>query len=307
MQAKPVTMLIALSLIWGASFMFIKVMLEETGPVAVGWLRMGMGALLLIVVVGVRGLQVPREPRYWAAAVVIGVVASAVPLVLIPWGEQEIDSNLAAILNSGMPLFTAIFAHLAITEERLTPARALGLLVGFAGVAIVIGPDLFDLGAAGTRGQLAIILATVGYAAGAVISRRLISGVDSTVLAASQITIAFIVVTPLLLATEGAPAIGDFSSRVLLATLGLGLGGTGVGYLLYFWLIAHTDATRTALVTYLLPVTAIGWGWLILNEGLEPAFVPGLALIIAGIFLVSRRTSSAEAISTAVTATGGED
>jgi drug/metabolite transporter (DMT)-like permease len=134
-----------------------------------------------------------------------------------------------------------------------------------------------------------VIVATMGYAGGAVLSRRLLSNVDSTVLAASQTAIAFVVLTPLLLVAEGPPSVGEFSGDVFLATLGLGLGSTGVAYVLYYWLIANTDATRAALVTYLLPVTALGWGWLVLDEGVKPAFVPGLALIIAGIALVNRR------------------
>ena len=173
---------------------------------------------------------------------------------------------------------------------------------------IVIGPDLLDLGAAGTQGQLAVVLATVGYAAGAVMSRRLLVGVDYTVLATSQTAIAFISLTPLLLVAEGPPAVGDLSARVLLATLGLGLGATGVAYILYYWLIANTDATRAALVTYLLPVTAIGWGWLVLDEGIEPVFVPGLALIIAGIVLVNRRPkAAAQARTVPITTAAGDD
>lgn len=308
MQARATTTLVMLALIWGASFMFIKVMLDEMGPVSVGWLRLGLGAALLAAVVTWRGLEIPRQRRYWLTALTIGVLASAAPLVLIPWGEQKIDSNLAAILNSGMPLFTAIFAHLAIAEERLTPERLLGLLVGFSGVLIVIGPDLLDLSAAGTQGQLAVIVATTGYASGAVLSRRLLANVDSTVLAASQTAIAFVVLTPVLLAAEGVPAVAELSGGVLLATLGLGLGSTGVAYLLYYWLIAHTDATRAALVTYLLPVTALGWGWLILDEGVEPAFIPGLALIIAGIALVNRRPGVAPApAGLAIPAGDGDD
>lgn len=310
MQPRALAMLVALALIWGASFMFIKVMLDEMGPVAVGWLRLGLGAALLVALVGVRRLEVPRRRRFWLAASINGVVASAAPLVLIPWGEQRIDSNLAAILNSGMPLFTAIFAHMAISTERLTPARMLGLLVGFAGVVIVIGGDLLDLTAAGTLGQLAVILATMGYAVGAVVSRRLLAGVDSTVLAASQTAIAFIVLTPMLLAAEGAPNVGEFSNRVLLAMFGLGLGSTGIAYVLYYWLIANTDATRAALVTYLLPVTALGWGWLVLDEGIEPAFIPGLALIIAGIALVnrqSRRAPTPEPTPSPIPVSAGDD
>jgi drug/metabolite transporter (DMT)-like permease len=300
-------MLIALSLIWGASFMFIEVMLEEMGPVATGWLRLGTGALLLVAVLAARGIEVPRTRRFWATAIAVGVTASAAPLVLIPWGQQEIDSSLAAILNSGMPLFTAIFAHMAIVDERLTPAKTAGLLVGFAGVVIVIGPDLLDLGAGGTQGQLAVILATVGYAAGAVISRRMLEGVEPTALATAQTVVGFIVLTPILVAGEGVPNVAAFSTKVLFATAAVGFGATGVALIIYYWLLANTDATRAALVTYLIPISAIGWGVLVLDEGLEPAFIPGLALIIGGIILVNRTPSGAQQAAEApsLTASGG--
>ena len=132
-------------------------------------------------------------------------------------------------------------------------------------MVIVIGPDLLDLSSGGTQGQLAVILATVGYAAGAVISRRMLTGVEPTALATAQTVVGFIALTPLLVVAEGVPNVTEFSTKVLLATAALGFGATGIAFIIYYWLLANTDATRAALVTYLIPISAIAWGALVLD------------------------------------------
>ena len=297
MRSPQLIGLIALATIWGASFMFIKVMLDDIGPIAVAWVRLGGGAALVLAVAAARGARearLPRGGRAWLDIALLALLSSAIPLVLIPWGEQEIDSSLAGVLNGAMPLFVAVLAHQFLAGERLNGPRSMGLALGFAGVVVVIGPDLLDVASESTQGQLAVVAATLGYAAGAVLTRRRLLGVDSTLLAGAQSAIAFAMLTPLLLAFESVPRPSELSTRVLIASVGLALLSSGVAYIIYYWLLATVSATQAALVTYLIPVAAIFWGWLVLSEGVPLSVAPRLALIVAGVYLVNRSQAVSE-------------
>ena len=288
MRTPQLIGMITLASIWGASFMFIKVMLDGIGPIAIAWVRLGGGATLVLAVAAARGAYLPRGGRVWLDIALLALLASAIPLVLIPWGEQEIDSALAGVLNGAMPFFVAVLAHQFLAGERLNGPRSVGLALGFAGLVVVIGPDLLDVASESTQGQLAVVVATLGYASGAVLTRRRLLGVDSTLLAGAQSAIAFAMLTPLLLTFESVPRPSDLSSRVLLASVGLALLSSGVAYIIYYWLLATVAATQAALVTYLIPAAAIFWGWLVLSEGMALSVAPGLALIVAGVYLVNR-------------------
>lgn len=288
MRAPQVIALFALAAIWGASFMFIKVMLDEMGPVAVGWVRLAGGSALLLVIVAVRGTPFPRGWRRAGDFAVLGALSSAIPFFLIPWGEQRVDSGLAAVLNASMPLFVAPLAHRFLVTERLTRGRAVGLALGFAGVVVVIGPDLLDVARESTRGQLAVVLAALSYAAGAVWMRRRLLDVETTMLAALQTAAALLWLTPLLFVFESPPVLWELSGRVLLATAALAFLASGVAFVIYYWLLATASATQASMVTYLAPVAALFWGWAVLDEVMATSAIPGLALIVAGVYLVSR-------------------
>ena len=279
--------LFVLASIWGSSFMFIKVMLDEVSPVAVGWMRLGGGALLIAIVVAVRRTALPRDARYWRSVLLVGALGSAIPFVLIPWAEQEISSQLAGILNGAMPLWAALLAHLALVEERIDRFGVSGLLLGFVGLAIVIGPGVLDVRDASTQGALVVLLAALSYATSAVLVRRRLQGVDSTLLAGNQTVLAFIYLTPLLL-MDGVPDFASLSTKVLLSALALGVLASGVAYLIYYWLLATLHATQASMVTYLAPAAAVFWGWAVLDESVGWSVWPGLALILAGIYLLNR-------------------
>ena len=298
MRTPQLIALVALAAIWGASFMFIKVMLEEMGPVAVGWVRLGGGAAVLFAVLGARRTALPRAPRRWADIAVVGLLGTAIPFVLIPWGEQEIDSGLAGVLNASMPLFVVVLAAAARVDEPISRARAGGLALGFVGVIVVIGPDLLEIASAGTQGQLAVVVASLSYAAGAVYTRRFLLGMDSTLLAGGQTIVAFVLLTPLLLAAESVPELPELSRRVLLASAALAFLSTGVAFVIYYWLLATASAMQASLVTYLAPAAALFWGWLVLDERLALSIVPGLALIAAGIYLANRPAAARAEAST---------
>ena len=161
MRTPQLIGLMALASIWGASFMFIKVMLEEMGPLAVAWVRLGGGAALMLAVVAAKRTRLPRGARRWLDIAVVGLLGSALPYVLIPWGERRIDAGLAGVLNSAMPLFVAVLAHRVLIEERLDRMRLLGLGLGVVGVLVVIGPELVEVRSGSTQGQLAVVLAAL--------------------------------------------------------------------------------------------------------------------------------------------------
>jgi drug/metabolite transporter (DMT)-like permease len=279
--------LVLLASIWGASFMFIKVLLDEVEPVEVGWLRLGGGAVFLAVVMRVRGRPLPRDGRYWRSVLVVGALGSALPFFVIPRAEQEISSQLAGILNGAMPLWAAVLTQLVLVEERLSRSAAAGMVVGFIGLGIVIGPGIFDLGDASTQGALMMLGAALSYAASAVWVRRRLQGVDSTTLAGIQTLLAFLYLTPWA-AAGGLPNPATFPANVLWSTIALGVLATGVAYVIYYWLLATVHATQAALVTYLAPVAAVFWGWAILDESLGRGVWPGLVLIVIGMYLVNR-------------------
>jgi drug/metabolite transporter (DMT)-like permease len=298
--------LVVLSAIWGASFMAIKVLLDEVSFAAVGWLRLGGGAALILGVVAVQRRSIPRDWDYWQRVLPVGLLGSALPFLLIPWAEREISSQLAGILNGAMPLWAALLAQIVLVEERLDRTAGAGLLLGFAGLAIVIGPGVFDLADASTQGALAMLLAALSYAASAVLVRRRLQGVDSTVLAGNQTLLAFLYLTPIML-VDGPPDFAALSTKAILAALALGVIATGAAYLIYYWLLATIHATQAALVTYLAPVWAVFWGWAILDESLGLGVWPGLALIVLGMYLVNRpaRVATERALEAARPAGGG--
>ncbi|MDA0269785.1 MAG: DMT family transporter [Chloroflexi bacterium] len=281
--------LVLIALIWGASFMLIKIMLEGMTPVAVGWTRLGGGALLICTVAAARRPSIPRSFSHWRDVTAIAIVASAIPMVLFPWAEQSIPSNLAAILNGATPIWAAILTVAFLPAERMTASRLLGVLLGFIGLAVIIGADGLDIRSASTQGQLAVLLAAFGYACGAIITRRRLLGADSILLAGSQNAIAFLLLTPYVIFNAEVPDFASLGGRVLIASAALAFLGQGVAIMIYFWLLKNVEATQVALVTYLAPVAAIGWGWMVLQERLELVLIPGLALILGGMLLANRR------------------
>ncbi len=292
---RPIHLLVlaALSVIWGASFMLIKVMLEEMSPLAIVWVRLAGGGILIAGVLAVLRRGIPRSRVYWRDVAVVAVVATALPMLLIPWGQREIPSNLGAVLNGATPFWAAILSTMFLPAERLTRNKAIGVTLGFAGLAIIIGPDALDLRSGSTQGQLAIVLAALCYGGGAVFTRRRLLGVDPSMLAGAQNMLALAMLTPLVLATGSLPDPGALEGRTIAAALALALLAQGVGILMYFWLLSKVEATQAAFVTYLAPIAAQFWGWLVLGEVPAMALVPGLALIITGIVIVNRRPRTA--------------
>lgn len=293
MRPIHLAVLFTVAAIWGASFMLIKVMNEEVTPLAIAWIRLGGGGVVITGVMIAMRPRIPRDARTWAHVVVVGAIGTAIPYVLIPWGTAQIPSNLAAVLNGAMPFWVAILSTLFLPAERLTRNKGIGVGLGFAGLAIIIGLDAFDFGSGSTRGQFAIILAALAYAAGAVYLRRFLLGTSPWFLACAQDWVAFLMVTPLVLGAGEVPDFGSLEGDTIVAAIATSVLAQGAAIPLYYWLIANVEATQASFVTYLAPVTAQFWGWLVLSEVPGLALIPGMALVIGGMLFLNRRAKVA--------------
>ena len=273
-------MLVALSAIWGASFMFIKVGVRELDPITLVAFRVALGALslapVLLVALGREGLRQLRANL--RPIVVIGLLNSAIPFWSLSWAETRIDSGLAAVIQASAPLFTALLALRFSRSERVTGARLAGLLVGFVGVVLLVGAQPSgDVVAA-----LAVVFSALCYAAAALYAGRRVAHVAPLVTAFGALTAASLVTLPAGLARlpNSTP---DW--KVVGSVLALGIGGTGIAYILYYGLIAGAGASRSILVTYLVPALALAYGAILLGEEIGAVAVGGLALVLGGVAL----------------------
>jgi drug/metabolite transporter (DMT)-like permease len=277
-----------LGLIWGSSFLWIKIAVAFMAPVAVAAFRQLFGLAGLLVVVAIQRQPFPRNRHRLLAYVILGVLQAAIPFALIAWGETRIDSGLAAILNGTMPLFTILIAHLWLRDERITPAHVAGLVVGFTGVVVLGSRDIGPGGSHGTAwGQVALLIATLSYAVAATFARRYLRGEPPLV----QATMVVLVGDTLLWATTAAverPLHLPGVPLLWVALVWLGLLGSCAAYLLYFYLINTWGATRASLVTYVFPVVGLILGLVFLGERLDWGLGVGSLLVVAGILVVGR-------------------
>ena len=278
---------LALGLMWGSSYLFIKIAVDDFGTFTLVALRLAIGAALLWTVLRLRGLPLPRDRRLYGHLFVMGLINITIPFLLITWAERSVESSLAAVLTSMVPLFTVVLAPLFIHDEPLRINAVVGLAVGFLGVVVLTSRELGGTGAS-LLADLALVGAALSYGAGAVYSRRNVRGVAPLIPAVFQVTFAFLVSgASALLLERPWTARPDLAS--VLSILWLGLVGSGLAYVAFFRLLSRWGATRTTLVAYVLPVVGIVLGFLVLQEPLDGRIILGTALVIAGIGLVNSR------------------
>ncbi len=281
-------MLLALSVLWGGSFFFVKVALADLRPFTVVLGRLGLAALALHLLVRAMGRKMPPSPRAWGAFLVMGFFNNLIPFCLIVWGQTRIASGLASILNAATPLWTVLLAHLLTRDERLTPAKIVGILGGLAGVAVMVGPDAFRGLSTSVIAELAVVGATVSYALAGIFGKRF-RGTPPLVTAAGQVTCSAALLLPVALLVDRPwtrPAPGALA---LGAVVGLALLCTALAYILYFRLLASAGATNLLLVTLLIPVSAVLLGTGVLGERLEPRQAAGMGLIALGLVIMDGR------------------
>jgi drug/metabolite transporter (DMT)-like permease len=277
-------MLIVLALIWGSSFMFIKVAVRELSPATLILGRLGLAALTLGVVVplsiGARATLAGLR-AHWPALALVGLLNSAVPFWLLSWGETRIDSGLASIIQASVPIFNALLAFGFFHDQRVTGRRLVGVAIGFVGVALLVGaqPQGKILGA------LAVVAMASCYAGGGLLTRRFLGETSPQVIALGTSAIAALTVLPFGLAQAPShlPSWKTIASVVVLGVL-----GTAVAYLLFFTIIAGAGAAYASFVTYLVPPVALAYGALFLGERVGAAALAGLVLVFGGVALGTR-------------------
>ena len=286
--------LVSLSVLWGGSFFFAKVAVAEFRPLTVVFGRVALAAFALNLSLWLTGHSLFRRETPWAAFMIMGLLNNMIPFSLIFWGQTQVASGLASILNATTPLFALVVAHLATRDEKMNAAKLVALLIGFAGVTVLVGPDLLIVDGSGSMGQLACLGAAFSYALAGVYGRRFQAVAVSPLQAASgQVTASTVLILPIMLIVDQPWQLPSPPSATVWAALaGLALLSTALAYLLYFRILAAAGATNLLLVTFLIPVTAILLGTLLLGEELAPRHFPGMVLIGLGLASLDGRIAA---------------
>lgn len=283
-------MLVALSVVWGGSFFFNGVAVRELPVFSIVTLRVLLGALALLLILKIRGGKLPSGWPVWRAFFVLGAFNNAVPFSLIVWGQTHIASGVASILNASTPLFTVIFAHFLTRDEKMNASRLSGVLIGFFGVAAMIGSDAIETLGTNIMAQLACLAATVSYALSSIYARRFQAlGVAPMTVATGQVMASSVLLVPLALVVDRPWTLAMPGTAVILAVIGMGLIATALAYVLFFRILSTAGATNLALVTFMIPVSAILLGVLFLNETLLLRHIAGMALIGLGLAAIDGR------------------
>lgn len=278
---------LVLSLVWGTSYLWIKVGLETLPPLTLVAGRLALGTVFVAVAVAIAREPLPRRPRQYADLLVLSVINIVIPFLLITIGEETLDSSVAAILNATVPLFVIVIAPLVLPDERITLARVAGLALGFAGVVWLVAPGLTaDIGAS-LPAEIMLVGSSLSYACGNVYARRTVRGMAPMIPALFQVGLAAAITLPLALAVDRPWAGLQPAPIALVAVAWLGLLGSGLAYLCYFTILRHWGSMRTAMTSYLLPVVGIAAGALALGEAVTANRLGGTALIVGGIAIVS--------------------
>ncbi|MCK5275131.1 MAG: DMT family transporter [Alphaproteobacteria bacterium] len=284
------TTLIILSILWGGSFFFAEVAITALPPFTIVLLRVGLAALALHIFLLATGSRMPLDLRLWGAFLVMGFLNNAVPFSLLVWGQTQIASSLASILNAMTPIFTVVVAHFLTSDEKMTGGRLAGVLIGFAGVAVMIGPAALAGLGANLLAQIACLGATLSYAFAGVFGRRFARmGVSPVQTAAGQVTASALILLPLSMMVDRPWTLAMPGMEAMASVVALALLSTAVAYILFFRLLASAGATNIMLVTFLVPVSAILLGVTILGERLEPEHFAGMALIGLGLAAIDGR------------------
>ncbi|WP_445502099.1 DMT family transporter [Microvirga sp. G4-2] len=283
-----------LSVIWGGSFLFVGVAVKELPPLVIVALRVSLAALTLQIVLRAMGMRLPRERQAWAAFFGMGILNNVIPFSLIVWGQSHIASGLASILNATTPLFTVVVAHYLTSDEKLTGSRLGGVIVGFIGVAVMIGSAALTSLNTNVLAQLAVLGAALSYGFSGVFGRRFKTlGIPPLVAAAGQVTASSCILLPVSFIVDRPWTLHMPSMTTILSLLALALVSTAFAYLIFFRLLARAGATNVGLVTFLIPVSAILFGVLLLGETLEMRHMAGMGLIAAGLMLIDGRPVAA--------------
>jgi drug/metabolite transporter (DMT)-like permease len=294
---KPYLALVALALLWGFSFLLIKVGLHDMSPTVLMLIRAasGFSALALFMIFSGRSLLGDGWRRRIVPYTVLAITSGVVPWTAIALGEQSISSGLASILNATTPLWAAVFVIWMIPKDRPSALNYVGVFVGLAGVVILVFPDLTGKGTGGSiAGAGAVIIAAISYAVSALYQRKRLRGFSVYEVSVGQLALTTLFAIPI-----AAPSLPSFHFALpsMTAVIALGMGGSGLAYLLYYYIINTLGAVQGAGVTILVPVTAVLWGVVLLGETLTLPIVIGMIVILVGVVLTNvRRRAARQAV-----------
>ena len=277
-----------LSTIWGASFFSIEIAQAELGPVTVVLFRVAPAAVLLWLVAAARGLAVPRRPAVWLGFLVMGLLNNAIPFTLMSWGQTRIDTGLVSILNATTALFGVLVAATVFADERLTPRRLGGVLLGFAGAVAAIGPGSLGTLDGTSAAQYAVLAGALSYALASAWAKARLGALPPVVAAAGMLTGSTALMIPLTLAVEGMPTLALAAPTWAAIAWYSGLGTAGA-YLLYYRVLGMAGAGNLMLCTLMIPPIAIALGAGFLGEALGPGAFAGFALIALGLAAIDGR------------------
>ena len=293
MNGADWAILLTLALIWGGAFFFISVAVHSVPPLTYVWLRLSIAAAALWVFLRWKGEALGLPRSVWGSMLLLALLNNVIPFALFGWGQTHIASGLASILNATTPIWGVVVAHLFTADERMTPRKVAGVLLGFGGVAMMIGPSLLSNIGSAALAQLACVAASLSYALAAVWARRFKRmGLAPMSVTTGQLTVGALVMLPVALIVDR-PWLHSLPSLPAWAAIGaLALVCTAFAYVLYFRLIDSAGATNALLVTLLVPPTAIVLGALFLGEALAPQDFGGLVLIALGLAAIDGRLLS---------------
>jgi drug/metabolite transporter (DMT)-like permease len=291
MKLKHWIVFIVLGLIWSSSFMWIKIVVSTMGPSTLVAYRALFGLLFGVgTIIYMRQRMITKSE--WVPLLVIGLTNIAIPFFLISWGEKSIDSGIAAILDATVPLFAIVGAHIVLPDDKITWPKVIGLLMGFIGVMVLMSKDL---GAHSSTwiGQLAVIVASLFYAGSGIIARKYTQDIPSSFRATGPLVSAFFVMWVVALTTES-PIVVPNTIQIWVALIWLGILGSGLAFVMLFYLIHEIGPTRTSMVTYLFPLGGVTLGVIFLGEPLTWQIVSGAVLISVSLVVANWQTGQAD-------------
>ena len=286
-NVRPVILLLALASLWSSSFAVIKIGVETLPPMTLAALRISLAAIALYGYASFNAMSIPRDCKYWGLAFLIGFFGNGLPFTLIGWGEQEIDSGLAAILMAVMPLTTVLLVHIFSSDEPLTPQKLTGILVGFGGVIVLVGPETLKYMGGDALRQSAVACGAFSYAIATTIAKKMtrlhpaVSGSGVMLMGALQMIIMSLVFDQ--------PWLLNPSTKSWIAAAYLGLFPTALATFLYFHLLQIRGATFISFNNYIIPGLGVLWGAIFLNEHVSVQEIIALVLILSGIAIASIR------------------
>ncbi len=279
-----------LSLLWGGAFYLIEIGLRGFPPNTLVFLRMALAIPPMLVALKIAGNRLPTDAKSWVQLFILGLINAALPFILFFWGQTKIESGLASVLNATAPLWGVITAHFLTRDEKATPARIVGVLLGMAGIIVMVGSEALSGMTGSVLGQIACLLATLSYAFAAVYGRSLSqSTMTPLVVATGQVITAAIIMLPVMLIVDHPWQLPMPGWDAWAGAVGLAIPSTAIAYIFYFRLIDRAGASNAMLVAFIMPVIAIILGIVALNETLEMRQIAGTGLIALGLVAIDGR------------------